>query len=75
MYGIVLYLFHLMGCISLNEALFGLYVDAWILVLFLIARKLHDKYILDSSGDEELSETEGAGNPKGKREGSRQRRV
>ena len=54
MYAITLYLFHLMGCISLNEALFGIYVDAWILIIYIIGRKLHDKYILDSSGNEEL---------------------
>ena len=59
-----------MGCISLKEALFGIYVDAWILILFIAGRKLHEHTRLnDSAGSKELQETERTGNTKAEREG------
>ena len=67
MYAITLYLFHLMGCISLKEVLFGVYVDAWILILFLAGRKLHEHFN-NPPGDKELQEAERTGNTKGKEE-------
>lgn len=70
MYTTTLYLFHLMDCISLKEALFGVYVDAWILILFLAGRKLHERHerFNGSNHSEELSEAERTGNTKGKEE-------